>query len=331
MSGTTVTFLLDWARVITTPLNPSFKPERKSGLKIFSMDYISDDDQLPTSEFDIDAFRKETEIIHLIIYRNRNQHHVSYWWRYLDMLHQRCFQIIDEYDKLKHKRERERLNRNIKSKKRSDIRIPIWVESKKIGRIALFLYSKLIPSAHRNFHAMLAQGAFITLGMALVGAAARIYKVIVPVVLASKKGIEAAQRRKLRTSRLAKAEDAQATETLKQSEGRAEAMNKVDSIVLKATEKPYTREFDIGESVSREEVSAASQGDAGNDLIASKDSEQSDEVQLTGSGVKRALPFIDLNDDIPAGKSKKAKIKTKESKKKKKSKKNAIDSIFGDL
>lgn len=295
------------------------------------MSYISDDDQLPTSEFDIDAFKKESEIIHLIFYRNRNQHHVSYWWRYLDMLHQRCLQIIDEYDKLKNKRETQRLNRTIKTKKRSDVRIPVWVESKKIGRIALFLYSKLIPSAHRNFHAMLAQGAFITLGMALVGAIARIYRVIVPVVLASKKGIKAAQRRKLRTSRLATEEDSQATEALKQNEGVEELENKVEAVVMKVPEKAYARELDIGESVSREEVATPSQGDTEKEVIASKSLSQTAEAQLSGLGVKRALSFIDLNNDLPAEKSKKAKTKAKEVKKKKKSKKNAIDSIFGDL
>lgn len=268
--------------------------------------------------FDLEAFERESEILHLILYRNRNQHHVSHWWKYFKMLHQKCFQLVDEYAKRTKQRERQSMKK--KNKKRFDSRTPIWVQSKRIGQIAVFLYTKLIPSAHRNFHGILSQGAFITIGLALLGATARIYSLITPIVLVTKRGAEAAKRMKLKAVQLEKEEQ----ERIKKEEKRMEL---VESVIRKTTELPEFDmgepiEFDMGEPISREDIQGAKSSPV------TKLEAQTDAILSLAT--KRPQHILELNEE-PRRDSKRVKTKDAKKKSKKKGKKNAIDSIFGDF
>lgn len=321
------------------------------------MVYLSDDERPDADAFDIAAFKQEAEILHLILYRNRNQHHVSHWWKYLEMLHQRCFQVVDDYEKRTKRRDRElqrRLARtgkgmtkakNNSSKSKRDDRIPVWAESKRIGQIALFLYKSLIPSAYRNFHGMLAQGAFITLGMALLGATARIYRLIGPIVMASKRGAEVARRRKSKVLQNEKEVEVEIS-----TERSASA-----TTVVEMRKHGEALENDIGEVVSLEELEAMRKETVS--LQNWTDLTEDAPIVNASSGlssVKRGpSPVVEL-DDLPVPKKSKTRKtnaaeksgdmetaaagsgdgreekKTKKLKKTKKSKKkNAIDSIFG--
>lgn len=298
------------------------------------MDFLSDEESHPTRDvFDIDAFKQEYHILSLIHYRSKNQHRVSYWWKYFEMMLQRCSQLVDEFEKASRQRDQEILKK--KSKRKYDGRIPVWTQCKRIGQIAQFLYSQLIPSAHRNFHSMLAQAAFITLGMALLGATARIYRLITPIVAASKKGAEAARKRKARADRL----------LVQKEENVASQHRRLDKSKAPKTKLPISGELDlleadIGESISREELQFLQQTKVEEVNVTcnpmgslTSTSTSVSALEFTSAGVsstsiKRPSPLLDLSEE-PSRKTKKA--KTKEPKKKKKTKKNAIDNIFGDF
>lgn len=99
-------------------------------------------------------FRSETEIIHLIYHRNRNQFKRTKWWAQFSILHRRCWQLVEL--------------------------IETGENNDKAKSIIQFLNKKLIPSAYRSFHNVLAQGQFVTLGLALMALLARIHHLLRP-------------------------------------------------------------------------------------------------------------------------------------------------------
>lgn len=92
------------------------------------------------------ALSNEIEIFHLIYLKFRSQQRNQRWWRYVSMTHRRLIRILQ--------------------KDRADL------------KQARFLIKKLIPSLARALHSVLAQGAFITLGFALLACTARIYTLL---------------------------------------------------------------------------------------------------------------------------------------------------------
>lgn len=304
------------------------------------MVYTIDEETIDPAAFDFASFKHEAEILHVIFYRSRNQHHVSYWWKYFEMIHQRCFQLVDEYEQRDRIRQLElqRLTLSVQNRKgkevkklsrKGDRRKPIWVQSKRIGQIAFFLYKKLLPSAYRNFHGMLKQGAFITLGMAIIGLSARLYRLLTPIVnlVLNRRGLSLKSRPEI-------PEPDTVIEELKSTSVPKEAVETHSE----------ANSFDLGEVISREELeSLRNKSSAASTPVA--ESPKPDEKSLHGSGTKRgamSLAEPDAESPIVKKKAKKSKDKNGEtklsekdaaikdkSKKKKKSKKNAIDSIFG--
>jgi hypothetical protein len=248
--------------------------------------------KLAESAFDFAAFKQETELLHLVLYRSRNQHHVSHWWRYFSMLHQHCFRIVNSYERLTHLRIRNsnskpsnkksgsssssnnNYNNNNKRSNNSGKNLkgypdysegPVWAISKRIQDEAHYLYTKLIPSARLSFHGILRQGAFVTLGLALLGLAARLHALLEVVALVRvggtqrKKIVERARKQAERE----KQEIAAATQKLheeKPDEKRSVVLDELDlgeSISRDSVNlgTPISRsDADLGESVSRDEL-----------------------------------------------------------------------------
>ncbi|KAA8917118.1 hypothetical protein TRICI_000790 [Trichomonascus ciferrii] len=105
-------------------------------------------------EIDEAALRSETEILHLIYHRNRNQFKRTKWWTQFSILHRRCWQLVELVETAR--------------------------DSDKLKSIVHFLNKKLIPSAYRSFHNVLAQGQFVTLGLAIIALLARIRHLLRP-------------------------------------------------------------------------------------------------------------------------------------------------------
>lgn len=108
---------------------------------------------MENSEIDIDigALRSEAEILHLIYHRNKNQFRRTKWWTQFAILHRRCWKMI----------------RDLESG-----------ETEQFLGTVKFLKKKLIPSAYRSFHNVLAQGQFVTLGLAIITLLARINQLL---------------------------------------------------------------------------------------------------------------------------------------------------------
>lgn len=53
---------------------------------------------LDLSSFDISTFSSETDILRLILYRNKNQHQISKWWPHAANLLRRCEQLVDAFN-----------------------------------------------------------------------------------------------------------------------------------------------------------------------------------------------------------------------------------------
>lgn len=243
--------------------------------------------KLSESAFDFAAFKQETELLHLVLYRSRNQHHVSHWWRYFSMLHQHCFRIVNSYERLVHMRARNSSrskpgnkksgSSNTSNNKRSNnsgknlkgysdySEGPVWATSKRIQDEAHYLYTKLIPSARLSFHGILRQGAFVTLGLALLGLAARLHALLEVVALVRVGG---AQRKKIverarKQAEREKQEIAAATQKLHEEQTVERKNELLDSVDLGESISrdslnlgtPISRsDIDLGESVSRDEL-----------------------------------------------------------------------------
>lgn len=225
--------------------------------------------KLAESAFDFMAFKQETELLHLLLYRNRNQHHVSHWWRYFSMLHKHCFRIVKGYERVIHIRMRNssgkqktiNKNRNSsssssssgkKSRGHSDYSEgPAWATSSIVQDEAHYLYTKLIPAARLSFHGILRQGAFVTLGLALLGLAARLHALIEVVALVR---IGDKQRKKI-------AERVHAQEVQEKKEiAEAVAAQKLQNPPVAKNSTSFLEGDDIGDSISRDTINLDAHG-----------------------------------------------------------------------
>lgn len=90
------------------------------------------------------ALQSEFSLLHLLVHRNRNQHHAQLFWRPLTSLHGR-------------------------------LRIFLLTSSPKI---ASNLLHQVIPACYWHFNTFLNQAQFITLALALLGALSNIYSIL---------------------------------------------------------------------------------------------------------------------------------------------------------
>jgi ribonuclease MRP protein subunit RMP1 len=101
----------------------------------------------------LEALQSEVQIIHLLYHRNRNQHRQAKWWKYFSILHRRCMQLAHT---------------------------PSTTEQ--TSAVATYLVDKICPVAYRYFHGVLAQGSFVSLGIALVACLAKLRSLLVPLI-----------------------------------------------------------------------------------------------------------------------------------------------------
>lgn len=94
----------------------------------------------------------ETDILHLIYYRNKNQHRQASWWKFLSILHRKCQQLVS---RLTEKQDSESLTK--------------------------FILEKILPTAYISFKGMVAQGQYINLGFALLACAAKISSLLLSI------------------------------------------------------------------------------------------------------------------------------------------------------
>lgn len=90
----------------------------------------------------------EIEIVHLIYAKFRNQQRTQTWWKFFAILHRRLLRFVQ--------------NNAVDSSS------------------AQFIVDKLVPRAARAFHTILTQGAFVTIGFALLASIARLRTLLLP-------------------------------------------------------------------------------------------------------------------------------------------------------
>jgi len=101
------------------------------------------------------SLEHEYGILRLIYHRNKNQHRVATWWKYLNSLkryHTKLISLLHTY------------NRKNNDKIRT-----------KILKVASHLYFDICKGAYRAFNGIIALGQFITLGLTLIGVLGKIY------------------------------------------------------------------------------------------------------------------------------------------------------------
>lgn len=91
------------------------------------------------------SLQGEFDVLHLLVYRNRNQHGGSRWWKWLGMLHRHVRRVLRG----------ERASRE-------------------------FIVRKLAPAAYREFMGVVQLGQFVGLGFALVGVLLRVVALLGP-------------------------------------------------------------------------------------------------------------------------------------------------------
>lgn len=189
---------------------------------------------LNLSEFELCRFKSETEILRLILYRNKNQHSIcQWWWKHASNLVKRCEQVVGLCEEQLELEERginggggkkrvgtknrgmtvskRELKRRKKDAKRQEF-FEKWEAQKnggissttgfdthsspplkyipkgthtrhaKLLALSTFISTTLAPGCFRAFHNVITLGFFVTLGFGLVGALARIWKLLEPIV-----------------------------------------------------------------------------------------------------------------------------------------------------
>jgi ribonuclease MRP protein subunit RMP1 len=100
------------------------------------------------------ALQQEYAILHLVWHRNKNQHRALHWWRYFNMLQRHVRAILNAHF----------------------LRMPAQVAT----RIAHLRRKKIMDKAYWEFNGIIALGQFVTLGLTLVGALAKIWSILCP-------------------------------------------------------------------------------------------------------------------------------------------------------
>ncbi|CCE86072.1 Piso0_005721 [Millerozyma farinosa CBS 7064] len=114
----------------------------------------------------IKELTNEYYIIHLIYHRNRNQHRLSVWWKYFNIIHRKIRQIV----KLFIDRD-EANNQKTRSLKENEI----------VNVSNYLIRKKVISKAYYEFNGIIALGQFLTLGLALVASLSKINSILIKI------------------------------------------------------------------------------------------------------------------------------------------------------
>ncbi|EAZ63124.2 predicted protein [Scheffersomyces stipitis CBS 6054] len=109
------------------------------------------------------ALTNEYYILHLLYHRGRNQHRLTVWWKYLNILHRYVRKIIKlavDIARIKSKAKKEHKQKQI-------VDIIVYLDSRKV-----------FTKAYYEFNGVIALGQFINLGLTLVGNLTKIWAIL---------------------------------------------------------------------------------------------------------------------------------------------------------
>lgn len=181
----------------------------------------------------------EIKLIHLVHNKYRCQQRSQRWWKSFSILHRRLLRFVQQ--------------------------------NKVDADSAQFLVDKLIPSAYVSFQSIIKQGAFITLGFALIAFVSRIHTLLVPYTSNTKKQriTERPKERKLIYSiphlNLSKefedlGEDIGSIQVNDESENRKAAVNKTHKGTKEIKESKEHKQAKNSKEPKKEKASKKSKG-----------------------------------------------------------------------
>ncbi|KAK9466189.1 hypothetical protein V1512DRAFT_264068 [Lipomyces arxii] len=131
---------------------------------------------------------KELHILHLIIHRNKNQHHGAKWWKYLSIIHRKLKIVVFSEDSKVTKTKRitqssqkkisyefDYENNTVKINAALADLVP-YQESK--AEIANQIVTKILPKAVNACHRLIAHGQYISLGLVLLASFSRLWALL---------------------------------------------------------------------------------------------------------------------------------------------------------
>ncbi|KAK6455496.1 uncharacterized protein RJT20DRAFT_3170 [Scheffersomyces xylosifermentans] len=106
----------------------------------------------------------EYNILHLLYHRGRNQHRITVWWKYLNILHRQVRKIVKlsiDIGRIK----------STETKKHKQQQI--------VDIVGYLVKRKVFTKAYYEFNGIIALGQFINLGLTLVGNLAKLHEILV--------------------------------------------------------------------------------------------------------------------------------------------------------
>lgn len=146
---------------------------------------------LPFTESHFNQLLNEFNLIHLIYHRNKNQHHVSNWWKFLNLIHRNLRKflfIIMDINELIHFNNISKINYSkicknfkvIKKFKKMDKNSTLLLLNNKLilfNKQLLYL-KKSIKSSYWNFMNIIQLAQFVNIGFALIAILSKINNIL---------------------------------------------------------------------------------------------------------------------------------------------------------
>ncbi|KAA8913102.1 hypothetical protein FN846DRAFT_180636 [Sphaerosporella brunnea] len=172
----------------------------------------------PKPPFDatqLKLLRDESDLLHLLFHRNKNQHRLLKWWQWIATLRRNLTKLLAEHDMITSAKTTP--NRNTAVAKFKD-------------RMA-FMRSVVVPNAYAAFRTVIDSRVFAALGMVLVGVLARVWKVIKP----SREELEKEREKKEATVKALQELDEELGVVISREEyGRGKAEAEVGEVISRA-------------------------------------------------------------------------------------------------
>ncbi|KAK9479562.1 hypothetical protein V1514DRAFT_328265 [Lipomyces japonicus] len=132
---------------------------------------------------DYTALASEWEILHLLIHRNRNQHHQAKWWKFVAIIHRTLKRLLQTPIKCQKKREKKRAKAHGADSRDETLRPgltlnPTMIRPPNRIELAKKLVYGIIPKAYTAFYRLIAQGQYLQLGLVLIAITAKIWSLL---------------------------------------------------------------------------------------------------------------------------------------------------------
>lgn len=235
------------------------------------------------------ALTNEYYILHLLYHRGRNQHRLTVWWKYLNILHRYVRKIIKlavDIARIKSKAKKEHKQKQI-------VDIIVYLDLRKV-----------FTKAYYEFNGVIALGQFINLGLTLVGNLTKIWAILMQVG-----GIKDNKRVQVQQMNLTNI-------VIDSGDDLGEAITFEDTILETATSTKRKVNDNISSVVKKKKKSSATSS-----RVTLAEPERDSTPNSTSN---KSIDSMSMDDIF--GDTKKPK---KKEKKKKKLAKSAMDDIFG--